>query len=41
MIKKIIAIPLFLALLAIGGLSGCSASAGIGNHGAGASVGVG
>ncbi|HEY6198725.1 MAG TPA: hypothetical protein VI231_08960 [Candidatus Binatia bacterium] len=41
MLKKIIAIPLLLALLALGGLSGCSASAGIGDHGAGASVGVG
>ncbi len=41
MIKKVIAIPLLLALLAIGGLSGCSASAGAGRHGAGASVGVG
>lgn len=39
--KKLIAVPLLLVLLAIGGLSGCSASAGIGNHGAGASVGVG
>ena len=41
MLKKIIAIPLLLALLALSGLSGCSASAGIGDHGAGASVGVG
>ena len=40
MLKKIIAIPLLLALLA-GGLSGCYFSAGIGRHGAGASGSVG
>jgi|GEM_PF-1556306 len=41
MFKKIIAIPLLLALLAVSGLSGCYASAGVGRHGAGASAGVG
>jgi hypothetical protein len=37
-VKKFLIIPLLLALFAVGG---CSASAGIDHHGAGASVGVG
>jgi predicted small secreted protein len=40
MLKKMIAIPLLLALLAVGGLSGCYASAGVGRHGASASGGI-
>ena len=36
--RKLLIVPLLLALFAVGG---CSASAGVGGHGAGASVGVG